>query len=258
MRASGRPSQRHAVAVERDAALREEHRRVTDKQPMLERQQTRRKRGRCVAGFDREFDLRDDRAAVELRRDEMHARAVHRIAGRDRALVRLESAIFRQQRRMDVDRAADPWRKHAGIENAHEAREHDEIRRVRGDAREEIGIEARAIGIAARIERERRDAGRLGEPQRLCFGPGRRRRARSRNAHRARVCAAISAPRFEPRPDASTTMRRFFMGQARKRKSCFAVQSFARGSGDLHAVAARRHDLADRPRIEASVGEPAR
>ena len=36
-----------------------------------------------------------------------------------------------------------------------------------GDAREEIRIEARAIGIAARIERERCDAGFFGAPERL-------------------------------------------------------------------------------------------
>ncbi len=68
---------------------------------------------------------------------------------------------------MDVDRASDPRREHGGIEDAHEAGEHDEIGRLVGDAREEIRIEARAIGIAARIERERRDAGFFGAPERL-------------------------------------------------------------------------------------------
>ena len=71
---------------------------------------------------------------------------------------------------MDVDRAADPRRERCGVEDAHEPREHDEIGRMRGDAREEIGVEPRAIGVAARIERERLDAGALGAAQRLAIG----------------------------------------------------------------------------------------
>ena len=50
--------------------------------------------------------LRDDRAAVDVRRDEMHGAAVDAHAVGQRAPMRVQPGIRRQQRRMDVEHAA--------------------------------------------------------------------------------------------------------------------------------------------------------
>lgn len=86
----------HAIAVESNAPLRED----TDagcQQSMLIRKQSGGQRCGRVAGNDGYLDLRDHRTTIELGRDEVHARAMCRVAPGERAFVRLETAIFRQQ-----------------------------------------------------------------------------------------------------------------------------------------------------------------
>ena len=64
--------------------------------PVFLRQQVRGQRFRCMVIADRQFRLKDHRAAVELGGDEVDAGAVRGVAGVDGALVRMQPLIFRQ------------------------------------------------------------------------------------------------------------------------------------------------------------------
>ena len=82
---SGWPSSSTPVAAQRDAAFGAADARVATSSGCSRAQDARGQRLRVVAGQDRHARLRDHRAAIQLRRDEMHAGAVLAHAGIERA-----------------------------------------------------------------------------------------------------------------------------------------------------------------------------
>ena len=122
-----------------------------------------------------------------------------------------------------------------------------------GDAREEIRIEARAIGIAARIERERRDAGFFGAPERL------RVRLVARDQHDLDRHAPRSRCGFDQRLEIGAAARREngdAQSRCRQRSESKSDRSASSWHSARHTIAARRHDSRrSRPHRVPSVSE---
>ena len=91
----------------------------------------------------------------------------------EHALVRVEARVFRQQRRMDVEHSPREARDELRREDAHEAGEHDEIRRVLRELGRERLVVNGALGAALRRQMHGRNArhfarARVRAPRRGC------------------------------------------------------------------------------------------
>jgi hypothetical protein len=131
---------------------------------VLLRQHAPAQAGLVVAGPHRHRRLGDDRPAVERRRNEVHAAAVQPHAGRQRLGVGPDAGKGRQQRGMDVQQAAFEAAHEALAEDAHEAGEQHQVRRVALDLGRQRGIELLARGEAAMVDDDGGDAARGGWP----------------------------------------------------------------------------------------------
>ena len=121
-------------------------------QHVFRTEHARRERILVVAVQHRDRGLRDDRADVDVRRHEMHGAAVDAHAVGERAAMRVEARVGRQQRRVDVDHAARVARDERRAQHAHEAREHDEIGPVAVDRGRERGVEVVAARERAMVD----------------------------------------------------------------------------------------------------------
>ena len=83
--------------------------------------------GRVVC-VDCDFGLPQDLARIELARHEMDRSTRDAVTGLNRTLVRFQTAIFGQQRGVDVEYLALPALGKFGREDAHIACEHDVVR----------------------------------------------------------------------------------------------------------------------------------
>jgi hypothetical protein len=97
------------------------------------------------AGSHIEPRLQNDRAAIEFRRREMDACAVLGVAGLEAAAMGVESAIFRQQRGMNVDEPAGKALGELRGQNAHEPCEHDDLRTMRFEHARQRALEGGTI-----------------------------------------------------------------------------------------------------------------
>ena len=111
-----------------------------------------------VAGADLDSGLGDHRPRVEFGRDPVDAGAVLGIAGRQRAGVRVETAVGRKQRGMDVQHAPGMALDERRAQHAHEAGEHDEIRSEAFDGLAQRLLEGLAIGEPPPRDQRRVDA----------------------------------------------------------------------------------------------------
>ena len=82
---------------------------------VLDLKHARGERRLGVAVMHRHRALRDDRAGIHLRHDEMHGRAVLLHAGCERARVGVEALEGRQQRGMDVEQPSVPAATNQGV-----------------------------------------------------------------------------------------------------------------------------------------------
>ena len=107
-----------------------EHARV---ELMFGNQNPRRERIGGVAGQDRHPRLAEQRAVIELRRDEVDADAAVAVAIGDRLLVGVQPLVFGQQRRMDVEHSPLPPGDEIAGQDAHVAGERDVLRAAPAD-----------------------------------------------------------------------------------------------------------------------------
>lgn len=128
-------------------------------------QHSRRERLLGVAAQHRDGGLDDDRAMVEVGCDEVHRAAVDTHAVVQGSRMRVEAAVGWQQRRVDVDQSAVIARHETRAEDAHETRQHHEIRMEGVDEPGQRGIEALAIRVVAVLDDGGRDAARLRDLQ---------------------------------------------------------------------------------------------
>ena len=135
-----------AAAVD-DEPARAERAHGRRQQPMLDREHARGERRFVVAVVHGDGALRDDRPVVERRGHEVHGAAVDAHAVRQRAAMGVEPRIRGQQRRMDVEHPPFVAPDELRAEDAHEAREHDEVGLRRVDRRAERRVERIALGI---------------------------------------------------------------------------------------------------------------
>jgi hypothetical protein len=82
----------------------------------------------------------------------VHGGAVLGVARRERALVRVQTRMERQQGRVDVQQPPGVVAHEAGREDAHEAGQDHEVGGVRVDATCELGIECLAVREALVIQ----------------------------------------------------------------------------------------------------------
>ena len=83
-----------------------------------------------VAGEDRDFDLAENLAAIEVGRDEMDRRAGHWVSGCEAGLVGAEALVLRQEGRMDVDDPPVPAGDELVGQDAHEPGKRDQVDRM--------------------------------------------------------------------------------------------------------------------------------
>jgi len=132
---------------------------------MLGRQHAPRERGLVVAGQHRHHRLRDDRPVVQFGADEMHRGAGHLATGIDRPAMRVQPRERRQQRRMDVEHPARVARHELRRQDAHEAGQHDQVRRMAVDRLGQRRVECRAVRESLVVEHLGGDAVGLGGHQ---------------------------------------------------------------------------------------------
>ena len=137
---------------------------------MLLAQHARGEAGRIVTRQHRHGGLNHDRPVVKFGRDEMHRRAMHFAARRECARVRVETGKRWQQRWMNVDQASGIMLHKGGREDAHEAGQHNQIRRMCVDHLHQRGVERLARGIVAMWQSQRSDAARARRVE--AFGVG--------------------------------------------------------------------------------------
>ena len=130
---------------------------------MLLDQNPRRQALGVVVGQHGDPRLGDDRTGVELGLDEMDGAAVLLQAGGERALMRMQAAQVRQQRRVDVEHAPAPALDEFRPEDAHETGETDEFDCVRFERRLQRRLERFAVGMTLRLDRLGGDPRRAGE-----------------------------------------------------------------------------------------------
>ena len=85
-----------------------------------------------------------------------------------RAPVRVQAAILRQQGRMDIDHAPDPWAQRIAINHAHVTGQHQPLRAAGCHALQQVVIERAPIRVAARVQCQCRHARSFGQAQRGC------------------------------------------------------------------------------------------
>ena len=155
-----------------------------------------------VAGEHRHRRLRDDRAGIHFRHDEMHGRAVLLRAGRERARVRVEALERRQQRRMDVEQPAVPARTNHGVSSRMKPARQTSSIRCACKLVLQRALERLAVLAERRVVD---DGGRDAGGARRAASPGAsgrwKRPARSRPDRPASFAASISATMLEPRPE---------------------------------------------------------
>lgn len=88
---------------------------------------------RVVIFPNRYASLGDDRSGVEFRRDPVYARAVLGVAGFQRPGMRIQAAVLRKQRRVNVDHAPRVPLDEFGRQHAHETGQGNQFRPVAGD-----------------------------------------------------------------------------------------------------------------------------
>ena len=99
-----------------------------------------------VAIEHRHGSLDDDRAMIQLGRDEMHRATVDPHTFFKRPLMRVQTGEGWQQRRVDVEQATFVMTHEIGRQNAHETSQHDQIGCKTVDAFSQRGIEGFAPG----------------------------------------------------------------------------------------------------------------
>ena len=171
---AGWPTRSHEPAAFDSPAAVEHHRDRRRIQPVLFDQDPRRQRLRRCHRRHRHRRLQDDRPAIEPGGHEVHRRAAHAHAVRERLRLGIEAGKRRQQRRMDVQDPIGKGVEQRRADQPHEAGETDQPDVVR-------------------LQRLR---------QRLIVGVT---RARGRAA--APSCASMPASRARSRPAASGTIR---------------------------------------------------
>jgi hypothetical protein len=117
--------------------------------------------GLVIVGLDRHRRLGDDGAAVQRRGHEMHAAAMQPHPGGERLGMGLHPGKGRQQRGMDVQHAALEAAHEGVAEDAHEAGQQHQVRRMALDLGGQRGVELLARGKAAMVDRHRDDPARL-------------------------------------------------------------------------------------------------
>jgi hypothetical protein len=147
-----------------------------------------------VAGFHRHGGLHDDRPAVEGVGDEVHRAAVNAHAGFKRPPVRIQSRESGQQRGMDVHDPALVALDERRREDAHETRQHDEVRPVAVDLGSERRLERGAVGKRTVVDHGGRDAAPGGNAEaarlRIVADDDGDARRQARIEHRLHVAAA--------------------------------------------------------------------
>jgi len=128
---------------------------------MLLQQHPSREPSWIIRGEDWYPCLNNKRATVEFSGDEVDGCAVYWITGLKHPLVGVEAAITRQQRRMDIEHAALPPFDERGRQDAHEAGEGDQPRRLLAQQFGERGVIVGSACEAAVAEDLRWDASAL-------------------------------------------------------------------------------------------------
>ena len=105
-----------------------------------------------IVRMHRNGGLGNQRAAIKLFGDEMNGAAVFAIAGFQGAGMGIQSAIFGQQGRVDVDQAPGVMADKHGRKNAHEAGEHHGIRGVGGEHLDHGLVELLPVRVVAVIQ----------------------------------------------------------------------------------------------------------
>src|SRR5262245_56516330 len=160
-----------AISLEPRSALRHEpqRRRI---EGMLFDEHAVRQRLLRVARQHRHLRLRDGWAGIEIGRREMHRASVLFDPGCERLRVRLQAGKVREQRGVDVEHPPLPFGHEAWREDAHEAREADELDCVRCKLSINLALEGLAI-LAERavVDDGRRHDGRHRARQAWRVGP---------------------------------------------------------------------------------------
>ncbi len=94
---------------------------------MLDCEHARGERLGAVVFADRDGCLRDDRAGIGIRNDEVNGRAGNLHPGLERLPMRIEAAERRQEGRVDVDHPASPVLRERRREQSHESAETHEL-----------------------------------------------------------------------------------------------------------------------------------
>lgn len=128
-------------------------------------QQARRQRIRRIAGAHLDGGLQHDRAVVQFGGHEMDRCAVHLDAHGQCLLVRMQPGKAGQQRRMDIEQASCVALHEARRQDAHETRQHHQIRREAVDGRGQGGVEAVAVGEGLVVDHGGGDAVRSRKPE---------------------------------------------------------------------------------------------
>src|SRR6266446_6875633 len=108
---------------------------------MLLPQHARSERFGRVFAAHRHRGLNDNRSAIELRRDEMNAAAMHLRPSGEYTLMGAQTWERGQQGRMNIEQLLLVARHEPGREHAHESGEHDQSRRNAVDLAGERGVE---------------------------------------------------------------------------------------------------------------------
>ena len=120
--------------------------------PMLFSQHTSRQRLYGVVTQHRYGGLDDDRAVIEIGRDEMYRAAMYFNPVAQRASMSFQTAICWQQRRVDIDHFSVIMRHEVRREDTHEARKCDEIGMKIVYCSDKLRVEAVSIRIVAMFD----------------------------------------------------------------------------------------------------------
>ncbi|AMO47786.1 Hypothetical protein AKI40_1370 [Enterobacter sp. FY-07] len=100
----------------------------------------------CIAIEHRHFCLQNHRAAVQLIGDKVHGGAMLFIAIFQYLTVRVQTGIFRQQGRVDIQQTPGVVGDKCRTEDTHITRQHHQIRRISVDFQHQFAIESIATG----------------------------------------------------------------------------------------------------------------
>ena len=153
-----------------DAALGEPLERA-DEQIVLAGENARGERVVVVAGQDGHGRLRDDRAGVGARVDQVHGAAGDARSVRERLRLRVDPRERGQERRVDVEHAVRERVEEGRTEQPHEARERDEMGARLAQRGDEGGVVARPVGVVPVRQDARRHPGARGAIEAPGVGP---------------------------------------------------------------------------------------